>query len=136
MRRSYILLGAIILILGVGVLYMTSAPQAMDIFKSKKLVTKAAETNNLARGWVGAPYPDDYGMTRIPGYMDNVSKDDLRNAKIEIQLLDDKGNRKEVVKYTVESVPVGARTTFDVNAGPIGGPRTATVKLISVEVVK
>lgn len=136
MRRSYILLGAIILILGVGVLYMTSAPQAMDIFKSKQVVTKAAETNNLARGWVGAPYPDDYGMTRIPGYMDNVSKDDLRNVQIEIQLLDDKGNRKEIVKYTVEAVPVGARRTFDVNAGPISGPRTATVKLVSVEVVK
>jgi len=136
MRRSYILLGAVILILGVGVLYLTSAPQAMDIFKSKKLVTSPSEAGTLARGWVGSPYTDDYGLTRIPGYLDNLSKQDISNAKIEVQLLDSDGNRKETVEYTVVSVPAGKRRTFDVNAGALNGPRTAQVVLKSLEVVK
>lgn len=136
MRRSYIFLGIVILILGVGVIYLTSAPQAMDFFKSKRTVTKPAEAGQLARGWVGSPYVDDYGMTRIPGYLDNISKNELANARIEIQLTDSSGNRKEIVKYTVESVPSGKRRTFDANAGALDGPRDATVILKSVEVVK
>ena len=55
---------------------------------------------------------------------------------LEISLYNAKGDRKELVKYTVRDIPAHQRKSFDANAGVLDGPRNAKVKLVKVEVVK
>ena len=43
---------------------------------------------------------------------------------------------RQIVKYTLNDIAPGQKKSFDANGGPLSGPRTAKVKIISVEVVK
>jgi hypothetical protein len=71
-------------------------------------------------------------MSRVPGYVDNLQKTDIASVDLEIRLFDSAGDRKEVILYTVEDIEAGSRTTFDANAGPLGGSRTAEVRIKKV----
>jgi hypothetical protein len=136
MRRIYIVLGILVLVLGIAIIYVTSAPDALNFMRSTQKVTDPAKMQSMALGWVGLPYTDDYQITHIPGYIDNHSGSTLASVDLQIWLLDSDGNRKEIVKYTVKDVPPGRRKTFDANAGPLKSSRTAKIKIDSITVVR
>ncbi|PKQ16065.1 MAG: hypothetical protein CVT67_06410 [Actinobacteria bacterium HGW-Actinobacteria-7] len=136
MRKTAIVLIALLVALAVVVVFLLSSPDAQDLLKGHKTISSAAQIDKLVIGWVGNPYTDDYQNSRIAGYMQNNSTQKLSKVNIEIELLDSKGNRKEIVKYTLENVLPGQRKSFDANAGTLDGSRNAKVKITSVEVVK
>lgn len=136
MRRTLALLVTVVVLLAVAVLYVVSAPGAKDLFRSRSRITDEKTMNKMIFGYVGNPYTDDYQNSRIPGYMRNESKQEVASIDLEIDLYSSKGDRKEIIKYTVRDVAPGQRKSFDANAGTLDGPRTAKVKILSVEVVK
>jgi len=110
-------------------------PGASNVFAKKSTVTDEKQIKKMAIGFVGLPYKDDYGMTRVGGYIDNVSSKELTTVKIEMRMIDDKGNKRELVKYEIIDVPAKSRKTFDANAGALGGTRKAEIKIVAVEAV-
>lgn len=136
MRKIFIVLGSVILVLAGVAVWVALNPSSLDALRAKETVTDATAVGKTAVVFVRNPYKDDYQMSRIPGYVDNLTGTKLSKVDIEIQLADGDGNRKEVVKYTVIDVEPRSRKTFDANAGAISGPRRASVKVKSIEVVK
>ncbi len=90
----------------------------------------------MVTAFVRNPYKDDYDLSRISGYVDNLTAGKVVRAHIEIQLQDKDGNRKELVKYDVTDIPAYSRKTFDANAGALGGDRRSTAKITEIEVVR
>lgn len=101
-----------------------------QVIKDKKIIPKSAVA------FVRNPYKDDYGMSRMSGYVQNLTAVKITTARLEIQLSDSNGNRKELIKYKVSDVLPYSRKSFDANAGPIGGARRADVKIVEIEVVR
>lgn len=99
-------------------------------------VTDQDRIAKMAVGFVNEPYLDDYGMTRIAGWVQNRSGDRLETVTLAITLLDDKGNKREKVTYEVHDVEPGKRVTFDANAGSIAGSRLAKVAIARMEVAQ
>jgi hypothetical protein len=124
MRKLYVMLGIVVLVLAAVAAYVLVRPDASDSLRPKATVTDAN------------PFKDDYDLSHIAGYVDNLGKADVASVKLEIQLLDNEGNRKELVKYTVEDIKAGARKTWDANAGSIAGPRRSVVKITGIEVYR
>lgn len=116
--------------------YYFMAPGAQDIFRATQTIDDTDTINDMVLGYVSAPYPNDYGVTRVTGWLDNNSKSEIHAATISIQLLDEDGNKKERLEYVIEDVPANSRKTFDLNAGTISGSRTATIAITKVEVFK
>jgi len=112
------------------------AVDLIDSFRSTKTVDDEQQISKMALAFVGAPFPDDYNVLRVPGWVDNRSKQDFKTVTIEIQLLDEKKAKKEKVTYEVADVPAGTRKTFDVNAGTLPSTREATIQIVKVEVVQ
>lgn len=136
MRKSVIILIAVVVLLGGLAAYLVFVPGATNLFRRATAVTDPQEAASMAVAGVESPYKDDYGMTRITGWVDNRTADDFKSVSIKIQLLDQGGNRKELVDYTVEDVPAGSRKTFDANAGSIDGSRSAKLTVSKVEVYR
>jgi hypothetical protein len=97
-------------------------------------VVDPAEIDATAIAFVQNPYTDDYDMTRIAGYLQNLSEKTIASASIEIQLLGKDGGKDELIKYEVLDVPPGSRKSFDANAGSISGPRTSEVTIVALQV--
>jgi len=89
-----------------------------------------------AVAFVRNPYKDDYDLSRIAGYVDNLGTTRIIRAHLEIQLVDSSGNRKELVKYDVTSIGPRSRKSFDANAGGLPASRRSTAKITVIEVVK
>jgi hypothetical protein len=136
MRRTMTILGVSILVLAAAAAYLLLTPGSTDFLKKRQVVTDAKTVNSIASGFVRNPYKDDYDMTRIAGYVDNLGGDKLARVVFEIRLLDPQGNKKERVTYVVENVAPHARKTFDANAGQIAGARTAEARITEVDVLK
>jgi hypothetical protein len=135
MRTSRIILIILVLaVIGVGV-YVLLTPEALDPFRPATTVTDSEQIDQMALAFVGTPYPDDYSLLRIPGWVDNQSKQKLRTVTLEIQLLDEKGAKKEKITYDVTDVEPNTRTTFDINAGTLPPSRTATVAITKIEAI-
>jgi len=135
MRTVWIAFIALIVILGGAAAYLALVPGASDILRTRTVIEDPAEIDQVAIAFVNHPYKDSYDMTRIAGYVDNISDKTIKLVEIEVQLLDDANNREELVTYTVEDVPPGRRKTFDANAGTIGESRSAQVSIVRVEVL-
>jgi hypothetical protein len=136
MRKSIVVLGVVILVLAAVVAVFLARPElAENLFRSKVVVTDGAKVDEIVSVFVRNPYKDDYGISRIPGHVQNLSGEDVAGVDLEITLWE-KENRKEVVLFTVENVPAGQTVSFDANAGAIGGPRTAQVKVVNLEVYR
>ena len=135
MRRWYVIVAIVVVLLGVAA-YFVFAPGAMDPFRSVQRVTDEDKVNEMALAFVSAPYTDDYQVMRVPGWFDNLSKSEMRAARLEIQLLDEDGAKKEKITYDLKDIPAQTRKTFDINAGTISGARDATIKVVWVEVYK
>ena len=133
MRRWYVVVAIVVILLGVAA-YFVFSPGAMDPFRSVQKVTDEDKVNEMALAFVSAPYTDDYQVMRVPGWFDNLSKSEMRAARLEIQLLDEDGAKKEKITYDLKDIPAGTRKTFDINAGAISGARDATIKVVWVEV--
>lgn len=137
MRRSIIIVfGVIVLVLGGFAAYLLLSPDGASEVRASQVVKDQAQWDKTVVVFARNPYKDDYEITRIAGYVDNVSKTDVAKVKLEIRLLDGDGNRKETVKYEVVNIPAASRKTFDANAGAIGGSRRAEVKVVGLEVYK
>lgn len=138
MRNWYIVGITVAVLLGVVVVAWMFGPMVVGAVQdaNTQKVTNQALINKTVFGWVGAPNKDDYDNTRVQGYMDNLGNKKIAKINLEIQLFDQKGNRKEIVKYTIDDVSPKTRKTFMANAGVLDGPRTAKVKVSSIEVVR
>lgn len=132
--KRIVLLGAVVTVLVAAVAFFLFVPQAAEVFTSKRTVTDKAQIAQISLGFVQNPYPDDYNVMRIPGWLENRGDKRIVSADIEIQLLDDGGNRKELVKYTVTDIKPRSRKTFDANAGNFNGPRKTQIKIVKLEV--
>ncbi|MCZ7661568.1 MAG: hypothetical protein M5U22_00790 [Thermoleophilia bacterium] len=97
-------------------------------------ITDPAQIDTVAVAFVQNPYTDDYEITRIAGYLDNLGDKTIVSAALEIQLLGKDGGKDELVQYEVLNVPPHTRKSFDANAGTIPGPRTAEVKIVGLRV--
>jgi hypothetical protein len=135
MRKTYVVLAIVASLLVAALAYLALAPGAENLFRSAHTVTDPALVKKSVVVFVRNPYKDDYGVTRIPGYIDNVGRQDIASVDVEIQLYDGE-KRKELVKYTVEDVKAGARKTFDANAGLIDIGREARIKIKALEVYR
>jgi hypothetical protein len=136
MRKLYVMLGIVVLVLAAVAAYVLVRPDASDSLRPKATVTDANEVKKYVVVFARNPFKDDYDLSHIAGYVDNLGKADVASVKLEIQLLDNEGNRKELVKYTVEDIKAGARKTWDANAGSIAGPRRSVVKITGIEVYR
>lgn len=137
MRRGLIV-GLVLMIAALGGLaaYLVGSPAARDMLRPRQVLKDQAAIQKTAIGYVGNPYKDDYEMSRISGYVDNLSEKRLDRVVFEIRLVDQKGNKRETVLYTVRDVGGRSRKTFDANAGQIDGSRSAQAKITEIEVVK
>lgn len=136
MRPAYVVIGVLVLALvGAGV-YVATNPDVLDTFKTKKSITNDKQIQKMAVGFVANPYQDDYGMIRVSGYVDNKSKSKIVTAKLEINLLDEKGNRKERIEYQLSGIDANSRKSFDTIGGTYAGPRNAQMKIAAIEVVQ
>ncbi len=139
MRRTLVqpvLLGVVIAVLVAVVAALLLVPNATQIFQRKSVVTDQAKINKLVLGYVGAPYPDDYNVLRVPGWVDNLTTQRIVSATLEIQLLDKDGNRKELVQYEVDDIAARSRKSFNANGATFTQPRTATIKITRLEVAE
>ncbi len=136
MRKWYIVIGTAVVLLGIAALAWMFVPSLADVFRSTTKITDTAAINKTVFGFVGAPYLDDYSNTRLPGYMDNISNKTVAKVNLEIQLFDSKGDRKELVSYSISDIAPGTRRTFVANAGQLDGPRTSKIRVVSVQVAK
>ncbi len=135
MRTGTIVLLLIAILVAAAGVWAVLTPGALDMLKSSQSVTEAEQIAAVALGWVGSPFPDDYGLLRVPGWVENRSTQKIRSATVEIQLLDEDGNKKEKVSYEVTDIAPGARKTFDINAGTLPSSRTATIAITRVELI-
>jgi hypothetical protein len=133
MRRWYVVVAFVVIVVAVAA-YFLFVPDAMNVFRSVERITNEEQVNEMALAFVTSPYTDDYDVLRVPGWFDNLSKSEMRAARLEIQLLDEDGAKKEKITYDVQDIPANTRKTFDINAGTISGDRTATIKVVWVEV--
>lgn len=132
MRKVYTALLVIAVLATVTIVALVSSrgPTTTQVIKDKKAIPKSSIA------FVRNPYKDDYGMSRISGYVQNRTGTKIVNARLEIQLSDSTGNKKELIKYQVKDILPYSRKSFDANAGPIGGARRADVKIVEIEVAK
>jgi hypothetical protein len=138
MRNWYIVGGTVAVLAGVLVLAFMFGPMVMNTVQSTNTqkITNQALINKTVFGFVGAPTKDDYDNVRIQGYMDNLGTKTVAKVNLEIQLFDDKGNRKEIVKYTISDIAPKTRKTFTANAGVFVAPRTSKARVVSIEVAR
>ncbi len=136
MRKTVIVLALVVLVAAGAAAYFLFVPGATDVLRSRQVIKDQAKIQKIAVGYVGFPYKDDYQMSRINGYVDNLGSAKLSRVVFEIRLLDAKGNRVERVTYTVLDVPAKSRKSFDANAGAISGSRNAEAKITEIEVVR
>lgn len=123
--RTLILLLAITIAIGA----VGCAPETATITDQEKIAEQAI-------AFAAPPFADDYGLLRLTGYVDNLSKSDFRAVTIEIQLIDEDGNKKEKITHTLKDIPAGTRKTFDINGGTLPASRKAEIAITSLEVVK
>ncbi|HEY3318399.1 MAG TPA: FxLYD domain-containing protein [Coriobacteriia bacterium] len=135
MRRIILLSVVVVALVGL-VGYVLLVPNATEVFAKKTTVTDPTTIAKLTLGFVQNPYPDDYNVMRIPGWIDNRGNQRIVTADVEIQLLDQGGNRKELVKYQVTDIAPRSRKSFDANGGNFNAPRTAKVKIVKLEVAQ
>ena len=134
MRKVYVVFAAVVIVLGAVVAVMLLRPDlTTDLLRSKTKVTGEDQVNKAVSIFVRNPYKDDYGVVRIPGYVDNLGNKEITRVQLKITLYE-KQDRREIVTYEVENVPVGSRKTFDANAGVLEGGRTAEVVVETLEV--
>lgn len=114
----------------VALLFSSRGPTSTQVIKDAKTIPKSAIA------FVRNPYKDDYGMSRVSGYVQNRTGTKIVNARLDIQLSDSAGNKKELIKYQVKDILPYSRKSFDANAGPLGGARRADVKIVEIEVAK
>lgn len=131
-------LGIVVAILaGVGVYLMINpdiVDNVKDSFRGTETISEKEQIDGMVIAFVGSPFQDDYNMLRVPGYLDNNSESDIKSASIQIQLLDEAGNKKELIDYVIEDITAKSRETYDVNAGTIPPDRTATIQVVELVV--
>lgn len=125
MKTSYVIAAVVILVLGGVVAWLLLTDGASDFLATERSVTEPDTINELAAAYVDRPYPDDYNVTRVVGYVDNVSQEQFSSVTLEIQLLTSDGDKAELIEHTLEDIAPGTRKTFDINAGTIGDTRLA-----------
>lgn len=135
MRRSIAVLIVAVAVLAAAVAALLLWPELADSARPKQAVTDEKALNEMVSVFVRHPFKDDYGMLRLPGYVDNLTGADIASIKLEFTLYEN-GERREVVEFVVRDVPAKTRRTFDANAGPIPGMRTAQVKVVAIEVYR
>lgn len=136
MRIRYLFLVIFAAALLVAAAFFAFSPRAADIGRRTVDVSEPKAIAKTAVAFVQNPYKDDYELTRVAGYVDNLTDDKITSARLEIQLLDKGGERKELVKYEVNDIAPRSRKPFDANAGSLSGSRQARVKIVSLRVVK
>jgi hypothetical protein len=99
-------------------------------------VTEKQEIDSLAIAYVQPPYSDDYQLLRLAGYVENLSDKPITVASLEFQLLDEDGNKKELIAYDVSDIPAHSRKSFDANAGVISPDRDVQVSIVQLETVE
>jgi hypothetical protein len=123
----------VILVLAAGAVVLVLNPGIINSFRTTQTITDETLITETVSVFVRNPYKDDYSVTRIPGYADNLGTRDIASVSLEITLYE-KEERREIVEYRVVDVPAGSRKSFDANAGTIGGARTAQVRVVAIEV--
>lgn len=137
MRRAVFVLVIVLIVAIVGVgAYAFLFRGSSEGSGPAKVITDQNIIAKTTLGFVQLPYKDDYGVTRLSGYFDNLGKTTIQTADIEIQLFDSDGNRKELVKYQVHDIKPQTRKSFDANAGALQDSRTATIKVARIEVIE
>ncbi len=135
MKRSYVVIGIVIVLVAGVVGYLLLVPGASDFLAETQIIEDQAQIDEMALAYIAQPYPDDYNTTRIPGYLDNRSESEFAEVTIEIQLLTDDGDAAELIQHELTDIAPGARKTFDINAGTIGETRRAEVDVTSITIV-
>ena len=88
-RRSNMIvwLLAILALAGVAA-YLLMNPQAIDMFRPTKTIEDKKVIDATVIAFAGSPYSDDFGYLRVPGYVDNISKSEVKSVSLKIQLSD------------------------------------------------
>jgi hypothetical protein len=132
--RVFLIIVAVIVVVGLaaGAVFLLS-PDARNLFRPTTTIDDP-ELMQEVIGYVGPPYRDDYDTTRVNGYVDNFSSEEIAVVTIEVQLLNEDGEREELVTFELEDIGAGNRKTYDISAGTLPGPRTAEITIVSMEV--
>lgn len=136
MRIGRVLLVLLVIALIALVAYVVMTPEVLQNFRPTKVISDAKQIDKMTLGFVREPYADDYNNLRVPGWIDNRSKQDMKVVSVEIQLLDEKQQKKEKITYDIQNVAAGTRETFDINAGMVPPGRTAQITIKKVEVIE
>lgn len=136
MRTGRIVMLVLIAVLLAATAYVALNPEVLDVVRPTVTITDPDTVNKSALAFVGTPFPDDYGLLRVPGWVENQTDQKFRSATLQIQLLDEDGTKKEQITYDVENVEPGVRKTFDINAGTLPPSRTATVSITKIEMME
>lgn len=136
MRPILVVLFALIALLAAAAGYFVLVPDATDFLDTTVIVADAKSVGKTVVAYAGQPYRDDYQAIHVNGHVDNLSDKEVRNVKLEIQLVTVEGAKKEKISYVVDKVEPKSRKTYDVNVGTIKGERTPKIKVLSIEVVQ
>ena len=134
MRFGRIALVVVVVLAVAAAAYYFILGSGADLFAPTSTITESR--GDLAKrpsASSSLPYKDDYGMTRVAGYIDNQLGKELKAVQVEVRLLDDKNNKRELLRYEVTDVAPRSRKSFDVNAGAITGTRKAEIKVVKIE---
>lgn len=132
--RLLLLIGLVVLI--AALVYVILTPGALNMLRGSVEYTDQAEIDARVIAFVSNPFTDDYGLLRVPGYVDNLTESELRAVTLQIQLVDEAGTKRESITYVVKDVPPSSRKTFDLNAGTLPTKRTATIEVTTLEVYR
>ena len=81
MKRSYVVIGIVIVLVAGVVGYLLLVPGASDFLAKTQIIEDQAQIDEMALAYIAQPYPDDYNTTRIPGYLDNRSERSLPRSR-------------------------------------------------------
>jgi hypothetical protein len=136
MRKTYVTLGVVGALLAATLVIVLAMPAITRTLRETQRITDQKQIAETVLGLAQPPYEDDYQVTRVPGYIDNLSGSTLAKVDLQIQLTDGKGNRKELIKHSLTDIAPRSRKTFDVSAGTVEGSRNARITVTGIDVVK
>lgn len=135
MRLNKIVILIVVLAIIAVAAYLATMTNLLDGLRGSTTVTDPQRVNEMVLAYVGTPFPDDYGLLRVPGWVQNNTGETLKGVTVDVQLFNEDGKREEKVSLTVKDIGPRARKSFDVNAGTLPPSRTATISVGSVEVI-
>ena len=134
MRAARVVLIIVAIALVGAIAWVVFSPQIEEAGRSTVSVTDEAEIVARVIAFAADPYLDDYGTTRVTGWVENIGEQEIAVTRVEVQLVREDGEKEELVRIEVRDIEPGTRKSYEANAGTLDGPRRAEISVPELEV--